>query len=75
MDFIINLFTAHPLTIVKIFVILIEIIYIAFAFVLYRQERLMATTVEVPVAGFFQVLSLSHLIGAVFLFVISLFIL
>lgn len=75
MDFIINLFSQNPLSIVKIFVLLLEIIYIAFAFVLYHQERLMATTVEVPVASFFQILSLAHFIGALFLFVISIFIL
>lgn len=75
MDSIIGLFTNSPLVIVKIFILLLELLYAAFAFVLYRQERLMATTVEVPVAGFFQVLSLSHFIGAVSLFVLSIFIL
>lgn len=75
MDFIINLFTNNPLVVVKIFVLLLELLYTTFAFVLYRQERLMATTVEVPVAGFFQVLSLSHFIGAVLLFILSVFIL
>lgn len=71
MNVIINLLTGPDNFLFKVFVLLLGFLYIAFAFVLYRQERLMATTVEVPSASFFQVLSLAHLFSSIAVVLIS----
>lgn len=75
MDLVIDLFVNSPLFIVKLFILLLEIIYIGFAFVLYRQEKLMSATIEVPRASFFAVLTLTHFFSSIAVVIVTFFLL
>lgn len=75
MDIIIDLLTGPQNFLAKVFIIILGFLYIAFAFVLYRQERLMAHTVEVPVADFFHILALAHFFSSIAVVLISFFLL
>lgn len=75
MQLIFDIFNFQPLTFFKLFVILILTLYALFAFVLYRQERLMVETIEVPSSAVFSFLTFLHLILSIALLLFAIFLL
>lgn len=75
MDFLQSLLNLTPLLLVKLFILLFEVLYIGFAFVLLRQERLMGQTVEISISSFFKLLVNANLIASVGVLILSLFLL
>lgn len=75
MNFLSDWFNLTPLFLVKMFVLFFEILYLVFAVILVRQEKLMHQIVEVPSSFFLRILINANLVAAVLLLVISLFLL
>ncbi len=75
MGSLIDLFLNSPLVLFKIFLVLFEVMYLGFAFVLYKQERLMFQTIEIPVSVFLHTLVKLHLILSLVVLIVSLFLL
>lgn len=75
MGSLVDLFLNSPLVLFKIFLVLFEVMYLGFAFVLYKQERLMFQTIEIPVSVFFHTLVRLHLILSLVVLIVSLFLL
>ncbi len=71
MEFISNIFNISPLFLLKIFVILLLSLYAIFSFVLYRQERLMAQTIEAPPSVVFSFLAFLHMILSITLLIFT----
>lgn len=75
MDFLQGLLNLRPLFLVKLFILLFEVLYIIFAFVLLRQERLMSQTVEISTSSFFKLLVNVNFIVSIGVFILSLLLL
>lgn len=75
MSNILNLLSISPLFLLKMFFLLFEVLYFLFAFVLYRQERLMSHIIEVPIESFFKLLMLAHVFLSLALLIFSLILL
>lgn len=75
MNFFSEWFNLTPLFLVKMFVLFFEVLYLVFAVILVRQEKLMRQIIEVPSSLFLRVLINANLVAAALLLVISLFLL
>lgn len=75
MDFLQSLLNLTPLLLVKLFILLFEVFYIGFAFLLLRQERLMSQTVEISISSFFKLLVNVNFIASIAIFILSLLLL
>lgn len=75
MNILANLLSIQPLVIFKIFFLLIEFFYISFALIIFRQQKLMAQTIEIPASSFFRLLTLINFIGSIIVFLLSIFLL
>ncbi len=75
MNILANLLSIQPLVIFKIFFLLIEFFYISFALIIFRQQKLMAQTIDIPVSSFFRLLALINFIGSIIVFLLSLLLL
>lgn len=64
-----------PFLLIKICVLVLLFLYSAFAFILFRQTEGMAKVVEAEISPTIVFLAVFHLLGAVFLFILALFIL
>ena len=75
MDFLTGIFTLSAYNVAKMFLLLLEFMYIAFSYVLLRQEKLMAQTIIIPTSDFLKLFAFIHLIASIIVFIFSLMIL
>lgn len=66
-----SLLDITPLVIFKIFFLLIEFLYLGFAYVLLKQQKLMAQTLIISVSSIFRLLALVHFLASLFVFLFS----
>ncbi|KKP58693.1 MAG: hypothetical protein UR52_C0017G0009 [Candidatus Gottesmanbacteria bacterium GW2011_GWA1_34_13] len=65
-DLLVNFITAFfPWGFAKACIVILNLIYIIFALVVLRQERLMANVVEIPFAPFLRSIAIIHFIASV----------
>ena len=64
-----------PFIFVKIFILVLLLFYIIFAVIVFRQVELMNEMVEAQISPILRMLALFHLASAIFLFLLSIFLL
>lgn len=72
-DGLLNIFLSFfPWGFLKLGILILILLYVAFAVIIVRQETLMAKVIEVPANPILKVVALSHLIAALAIFVLAL---
>lgn len=71
MNFLVNLLNLDPFTIFKLFFYLFEFLYLGFAFVLFKQQTLMAQTVESPQSTVLRSIVLANFLASLILVIFS----
>jgi len=74
-QFLFFLTSLSPFIIIKVFVLTILALYIIFALICFRQVDLMNKVVEAQISPVLRLIALIHLGAAVFVFLLSLFLL
>ncbi|MBI2611633.1 hypothetical protein HYW54_02685 [Candidatus Gottesmanbacteria bacterium] len=67
-DTIITSLITSPLIIVKIAILILLLLYLAFGFIVYRQTQVMTKIIEADVSPTVQLFALIHLLGIIFVF-------
>ncbi len=63
--------TQSFVTLIKILVLVLEILYVVFAFILSKQVKLMNNSFTTDLAVLFQTIALLHLLAAIILLALS----
>ena len=66
-----DILSITPLNIFKMFFFLIEFLYLGFAYILFKQQKLMSQTVIVPVSSLFRFLTFIHFMAILVVFLLS----
>lgn len=64
-----SLFFISPFVIIKIAILILLLLYVAFAFIVERQTIIMSKVVEADVTENIKLASLLHLFSTIFLFI------
>lgn len=67
-DIISNILSVSPFLLLKIPILILLALYIAFTFIVFRQTSIMAKIVEVDVSGTVQLFTLIHFLASVGMF-------
>lgn len=68
-QFIVSLLLAMPFVLIKIFVVILLLLHLSFAFVLIRQTKVMIRVVEAQISPFLYTISIVHFLSSLFVFV------
>jgi len=70
-----TILSLSPFYFIKICCLTLLLLYLTFAFVLLRQTQVMTKVIEAEISPTIVLLALFHLLGAIFLFLLAVFIL
>ena len=74
MEFIVNLFSSDGeifTLLFKLFAVVISVLYLIYAFIVFRQTKLMLRAIEESSGGFIRFISFFQILVAIFLIILS----